>query len=106
MLGHRALGVNARCFDYIYDFGDDWHHVITVEERKPNSQALTHCSDGANACRPEDVGGHHRYAEFLAAIADPLREEHEEYMQWVGGSFDSHRFDIDAVNLALNKIKP
>ena len=25
-----ALGANARCFDYVYDFGDDWHHQIDV----------------------------------------------------------------------------
>src|SRR5262249_49485333 len=24
----KALGTDARCFDYIYDFGDDWHHVV------------------------------------------------------------------------------
>jgi len=24
----RALGMDARRFDYVYDFGDDWHHVV------------------------------------------------------------------------------
>jgi hypothetical protein len=23
----KALGLHARCFDYLYDFGDSWHHV-------------------------------------------------------------------------------
>jgi hypothetical protein len=105
----KALGMDARCFDYVYDFGDDWHHVVTIEERRPNPQqspTLVHCSDGANACPPEDVGGRHGYAEFLAALADPGHEEHEQYFQWIGGSFDPRRFDIDAVNIALSKIKP
>ena len=106
---NRALGIDARCFDYVYDFGDDWHHVITVEETRPNlppSATLIHCSDGANACPPEDVGGRHGYAEFLAALADPGHEEHRQYLEWIGGSFDPRRFDIDAVNLALSKVKP
>jgi hypothetical protein len=27
-----ALGRESRCFDYLYDFGDDWHHVVLVED--------------------------------------------------------------------------
>src|SRR5882757_3988192 len=84
----KALGMDARCFDYVYDFGDDWHHVVTVEERRQNPhQTLVHCSDGANACPPEDVGGPRGYAEFLAALAEPGHEEHKQYLQWIGGSF-------------------
>src|SRR5689334_19655785 len=36
-------------------------------------------------------GGAHRYAEFLAAIADANHEEHANYMTWVGGAFDPAR---------------
>jgi Plasmid pRiA4b ORF-3-like protein len=101
----KAVGMDARCFDYVYDFGDDWHHVIAVEEQRPRvdpSSTLVHCSDGANACPPEDVDGHHGYA---AALADHNHNEHQRYLEWVGGPFDPRRFDIDAVNLALSKIK-
>jgi hypothetical protein len=27
---HKALGIDARCFDYAYDFGDDWLHVDSM----------------------------------------------------------------------------
>jgi hypothetical protein len=28
----EAIGTASRCFDYIYDFGDNWHHVVIVED--------------------------------------------------------------------------
>jgi hypothetical protein len=104
----RALGLDARCFDYVYDFGDDWHHIVVVEDRQPHSgvaPSLIHCGGGANACPPEDAGGAQGYARYLEAIADPDHEEHEEYLEWCGVGFDAKRFDLDAVNLALSKIK-
>ncbi len=103
----NALGMDARCFDYVYDFGDDWHHVALVEDQHvtAKSPSLIRCSDGANACPPEDVGGALRYSEFLCAIGDPRHEEHVAYQEWSGGRFDPRRFDLDATNLALRKIK-
>jgi hypothetical protein len=104
----KALESGARCFDYIYDFGDDWHHVVVVEDRQPHSgvaPSLIHCSSGANACPPEDIGGAHGYLRMLEAIRDPEHEEHKEYLEWNRGGFDAQRFDVDAVNLALSKIK-
>jgi hypothetical protein len=63
------------------------------------------CIGGDNACPPEDVGGTSGYADFLAAIADPRHEEHQNYLEWVGGTFDPTRFDLAAVNRALAKIE-
>jgi hypothetical protein len=105
---HDALGRGTRCFDYVYDFGDDWHHLVLVEDLYPDSPksvSSVQCIGGENACPPEDVGGASGYAEFLAAIADPRHEEHQNYLTWVGGSFDPTRFDRAAVNRALAKIK-
>jgi len=104
----KALGIDSRCFDYVYDFGDDWHHIVIVEEQIPDrdvAPSLVHCSGGANRCPPEDVGSTRGYAEFLEAISDPEHEEHDRYLHWVGGHFDPTRFDIDATNVALSKIK-
>jgi hypothetical protein len=103
----EALGMDARCFDYVYDFGDDWHHVVLVEDQHINAKrpASIRCDDGENACPPEDVGGALRYADFLAAIADPSHEEHDAFREWSGGRFDPRRFDLDATNRALSKVK-
>ncbi|MEX0735140.1 MAG: plasmid pRiA4b ORF-3 family protein [Steroidobacteraceae bacterium] len=104
----RALGPDARGFNYVYDFGDDWHHLVVVEDRHAQSAqagpAIV-CTDGENACPPEDVGGAPGYADFLAAVADPRHEEHRNYLEWCGGAFDPARFDRAAVNRALGKLK-
>lgn len=105
---YQALGLDARCFDYVYDFGDDWHHVVLVEDqRATTSEAAStiRCIAGENACPPEDVGGAHGYAGFLEAIAGPNHEDHSDYLRWVGGRFDPARFDLHATNRALAKIK-
>lgn len=31
------------------------------------------------------------------AIADPKHEEHERYLEWIGGSFNPEAFDLDKV---------
>ena len=46
------------------------------------------CLDGGGACPPGDVGGTGGYAECLIALADPLHEEHDNYLVWVGYEFD------------------
>ena len=104
---HKALGADTRCFDYLYDFGDGWHHVVVIEEHHADLSghaAAIHATAGENACPPEDVGGVPGYADFLSAIADPKHEEHERYLTWVGGRFDPKRFDLDETNRALAKI--
>ncbi len=98
----------SRCFDYLYDFGDDWHHVVLLEDPHAghSKEGLSlKCLAGENACPPEDVGGAHGYGEFLAAIADPANEQHENYLSWAGGRFDPARIDLAAINRALKKIK-
>jgi hypothetical protein len=49
--------------------------------------------DGKRACPPEDCGGPWGYEEFLAAIANPDHEEHEEWLEWAGGEFNPEYFD-------------
>ncbi len=82
-------------FEYQYDFGDGWRHEVLFEGcvRAEQGSRYPVCVEGAGACPPEDVGGTWGYEEFLAAMADPGHERHEEFSQWVGGTFDSEAFD-------------
>lgn len=85
-----ALGPSARTFDYVYDFGDDWHHAIVLEERRPlvrRASSTVRCLVGERAGPPEDVGGAHGYEEFLRALADPQHPEREELLQRCGSSY-------------------
>jgi Plasmid pRiA4b ORF-3-like protein len=80
---------------YVYDFGDDWEHVVEFErllalDPKPRT---ANCIDGARARPPEDVGGVNGYADFLDIIADPENPEHRETKRWAGGHFDPEWFD-------------
>jgi hypothetical protein len=55
------------------------------------------CIDGKRACPPEDCGGPWGYKDFLEAIIDPDHEQHEELLNWIGGSFDPEHFDTKEV---------
>lgn len=79
---------------YVYDFGDDWQHLVTLETLGPGgSLRLPRCVGGARACPPEDCGGVHGYEEFIRAIADPRHPEHAAMREWSGHTYDPDRFD-------------
>ena len=98
---------DERHFTFDYDFGDSWEHEVVIEALTCCSSGLKYavCLDGANACPPDDVGGTWGYGEFLSAIADPTHEEHESYLEWVGGPFDPTEFDLGEVNAVLQRIR-
>ncbi|MBS3801774.1 MAG: plasmid pRiA4b ORF-3 family protein [Candidatus Thermoplasmatota archaeon] len=87
---------------YIYDFGDYWEHIITLEKILPRKKEETYprCVKGKRACPPEDSGGIWGYEEFLEAINDSNHEKHEAMKQWYGGEFDSAYFDKDDIIFA------
>lgn len=99
-------------FTYIYDFGDNWRHTVTLEKLvavTPSPKTAT-CIDGARCCPPEDVGSTSGYEEFLRVLSstDPDdREEQRDLKRWSGGKFDPERFDLSKtdkkVRAALKK---
>lgn len=92
---------------YVYDFGDNWEHRIEVEDIVPLEPKTTYprCIAGRRARPPEDVGGTWGYAEFLEAVADSSRKEHEEMLEWAGGSFDPEFCDLADINESLTPIR-
>jgi len=94
-------------FFYEYDFGDSWRHEVVVESSEPATPVLKHavCLDGQRACPPEDCGGVWGFSSMLEALADAGHEEHEEYVEWTGGSFDPEAFDLAAINATLQRIR-
>jgi hypothetical protein len=94
-------------FEYTYDFGDNWQHEIKVEKILPPEPSVFYprCIAGERACPPEDCGGTWGYEDFLKAIADPNHEEHDEYLEWVGSSFDPEAFDLKHINNILDNIR-
>jgi Plasmid pRiA4b ORF-3-like protein len=94
-------------FTYLYDFGDNWEHVIVVEKSLPPGEGVRYpvCLAGARACPPEDVGGIPGYEGFLEAVKNPDHPEHDEYIDWIGGKFDLEAFDVDEVNQRLRALR-
>lgn len=84
---------------YLYDFGDDWYHVVVHEGFEPADDQRKYpcCVAGEGRCPPEDCGGVHGYAELLRVLADPDHKEHESMLQWARGSFNPETFDPAAV---------
>ena len=94
-------------FTYIYDFGDYWRHKILVEKILPLKPDTKYpiCIKGKRACPPEDCGGVGGYYDFLKVIQDPENPEHEDMLEWAGGSFDPEAFDLDEINRLLGEIR-
>jgi hypothetical protein len=93
-------------FDYEYDFGDSWDHTLLVEKILLPQEGVHYplCLKGKRTCPPEDVGGVWGYEYFLEAIRNPDHDEHEEYLNWIGGEFDPEAFDLEKVNAQLRSM--
>jgi hypothetical protein len=94
-------------FVYEYDFGDGWQHEVVVEKVLSPDPAFKHptCLAGANACPPDDCGGIPGYYRLLESLADPKHPEHADLKEWIGGEWDAARFDLDAANAMLKRLK-
>jgi hypothetical protein len=70
----------SSAFTYLYDFGDNWEHIVVVETTLPLKEGVSYplCLDGARACPAENVGGIDRYHDFIESIANPAHPEHDE----------------------------
>lgn len=94
-------------FSYLYDYGDDWQHDVTVEALLPRDAVpcAPFCLDGGNACPPEDIGGIPGYSTFLEALGDPSHDGHQEMLEWCGGGFDPSAFDRVETNQRLARLR-
>ena len=93
---------------YEYDFGDSWHHQITVEKipgADSDASNVAQCLGGARACPPEDCGGTWGYDNLLKILQNPRHEEHESMKEWLGHALDPGALDVKKVNTYLQKLK-
>jgi Plasmid pRiA4b ORF-3-like protein len=82
-------------FEYLYDFGDNWEHDITVEKILPLDTARTYpvCIGGRGECPPEDSGGPWMYRARRQGKRRTKADGEEE-----------DRFDPEAVNHLLRDL--
>ena len=88
--------------EYLYDFGDNWYHIIEIEKRSPidTKQLYPFCIKAARACPPEDCGGSYGYVHLLDILeyGDKNSIEYEEQMEWIGEDFDPERANLKEIN--------
>lgn len=104
---HRLKDVfkeESECL-YVYDFGDNWRHLIRVEGHRLAGQhdRPPQCVAGERACPPEDCGGPYQYPEFLAAFDDSMHPQHESTREWAG-PFDPNVFSVSQANALIGAI--
>lgn len=93
-------------FIYIYDFGDDWHHKITLEKIVVEKSRLPVCLAGKGKCPPEDCGGIWGYENMKEIMSDNKHPEYEEYMEWLeldkNETWDPNEFDLEETQYILS----
>jgi len=94
-------------FDYTYDFGDNWEHVVEFERCVAAEEGVRYprCLGGENACLPEDVGGTPGFAEHRKIMSNPRGRRYAEYVEW-NGPFDPTAFDLEATNRRIHRGLP
>jgi hypothetical protein len=90
---------------YVYDFGDNWRHLIELEEIVPAQPEgeYPRVIDGARSCPPEDSGGITGYANLLEILIDPTHEEYEDMRRWAGETFNAEVFSVKEINRRLRR---
>ena len=91
---------------YIYDFGDDWEHIIEVEDiLEIENKIYPECIDAKKANAFDDIGGIWGYQNFLEIMKDKNHPEYEDMIGWCDGdSYDEDRVSVDEINSIIQTI--
>jgi hypothetical protein len=97
------LKVPTQKFHYLYDFGDSWEHLLTVEKILPREANVQYpvCIKGRLSCPPEDCGSIPGYYNMLEIIKNKKHPEHKEMLEWLGEDYDPEYFNLEEINEAL-----
>lgn len=69
---------------YVYDYGDNWVHLVTLEEVLEEELDRPVFMKGKRMAPFEDCGGVWGFSDLLEALQDPEHSEHEDVMDWLG----------------------
>ncbi len=93
--------------EYLYDFGDSWTHLLTLEKITDEKIMQARCLAGKGACPPEDCGGIPGYYMLVEAVNDPKNSEHEDMREWLemeeGEDWDVHAFSLEEANARMQQ---
>jgi hypothetical protein len=102
----KLITGSGEVFEYTYDWGDDWLHLIeVVDVAVPvDPGRIPHLVDGARRGPPEDCGGPGGYQRLIEAMRTPyedLEEEDRSFVDWAGDDFDPDEFSVSQAHHAL-----
>lgn len=95
----QYFSMDNRNAEYIYDFGDNWEHLVRLEKILPAKEGTQYplCIGGKRACPPEDCGSIPGYENLLKILSNPKHPEYTSMLKWLGGKFDPEHFDCKEV---------
>lgn len=98
-----VLDRGIREFLYVYDFGDNWRHRITVLDVRQGEADVEYPRfiAGTRRAPPEDVGSISGFEEFLEAVTDPEHEQHARMLEWYDGPFDPDDIDEQRLHIII-----
>ncbi|MCH1640860.1 plasmid pRiA4b ORF-3 family protein [Paenibacillus timonensis] len=93
-------------FTYVYDFGDDWQHTVTlINIDSTTTDPAPLCLDGARSCPQEDAGGVWGHQHMMEVLLTPNHPEREHFIGWVREGYDHEHFFCGEVNQELGRQK-
>jgi hypothetical protein len=94
---------NLKKIDFIYDMGDYWEHEVEFlgEFEKEKNVKYPRCTDGKNACPPEDCGGIYGYEDLKDVLKTGKGKKYKELKGWLEfcdyENFDPKHFNKEEV---------
>ena len=89
---------------FTYDFGDNWDHMITLEEVLEEGEDHPVLLERIGTRPPEDIGGEDGYLEYRNIVSNPYNMEREAILAWARETKEPDR-SMEEINELLSKIK-
>lgn len=100
-----VLGPGHTTIDYLYDFGDNWEHRLTVTARRAGDPDLRYPRyiAGERNAPPEDCGGIPGFYGMIEAAADPKHPDHALAKETLE-DYDPDEIDELPIKYAIGRI--
>ena len=90
---------------YLYDYGDDWEHTITLKAVVETDAPLPHLLKAQNGCPPDDCGGPSGAQYWASVWHDATHEDHAMALEILGDKEPGY-LDLAALQKAVKKLQP
>lgn len=80
----HVLNTVKQKYMYIYDFGDNWKHIITISKIEDLSASNADCVAGQGVCPPENCGSPWGYTDIKEVLANPRHKAQKDKRERMG----------------------